>query len=47
VLVGALRPVVLPSRADNARSKLFSIAVAVLMTNYERALWLKVGKVHY
>ncbi|HOX06464.1 MAG TPA: bifunctional enoyl-CoA hydratase/phosphate acetyltransferase [Planctomycetota bacterium] len=47
VLVGALRPVVLPSRADSARSKLFSIAVAVLMTNYEREGRLKIGKVHY
>ena len=42
-----LQPVVLPSRADNARSKLFSIATAVLMTNYERDVQLKIGKVHF
>jgi phosphate butyryltransferase len=47
VLVGALRPVVLTSRADSARSKLFSIAAAVLMTNYEREVRLKIGKVHF
>jgi phosphate butyryltransferase len=47
VLVGARRPVVLTSRADNARSKLFSIATAVMMTNYEREVRLKIGKVHF
>ncbi len=47
VLVGAKRPVVLTSRADNARSKLFSIATAVLMTNFEREVRLKIGKVHF
>jgi phosphate butyryltransferase len=47
VLVGAKRPVVLPSRSDNARSKLCSIAVAVLMTNFEREVRLKIGKVHF
>jgi phosphate butyryltransferase len=47
VLVGALRPVVLTSRTDNARSKLFSIATAVMMTNYEREVRLKIGKVHF
>ncbi len=47
VLVGAKRPVVLTSRADNARSKLFSIATAVMMTNFEREIRLKIGKVHF
>lgn len=47
VLVGALRPVVLTSRADNARSKLMSIALAVLMSNCQRDVRLKVGKVHF
>jgi phosphate butyryltransferase len=47
VLVGARRPVVLTSRADNARSKLFSIATAVLMTNFEREVRLKIGKVNF
>ncbi len=47
VVVGAKRPVVLTSRADNARSKLFSIATAVLMTNFEREVRLKIGKVHF
>jgi len=47
VLVGAKRPVVVTSRADNARSKLFSIATAVLMTNFEREVRLKIGKVHF
>jgi len=47
VVVGAKRPVVLTSRADNARSKLFSLATAVLMTNYEREVRLKIGKVHF
>lgn len=47
VVVGAKRPVVLTSRADNARSKLFSIATAVLMTNFEREVRVKIGKVHF
>ncbi|MHC4914490.1 MAG: phosphate acyltransferase [Planctomycetota bacterium] len=47
VLVGARRPVVVTSRADNARSKLFSIATAVMMTNFEREVRLKIGKVHF
>jgi phosphate butyryltransferase len=47
VVVGALRPVVLTSRADNARSKLLSIATAVLMTTCERDVHLKIGKAHY
>jgi phosphotransacetylase len=46
VVVGAKRPVVVTSRADNARSKLHSIAVAVLMTNFEREVRVKIGKVH-
>ncbi|MEW6360044.1 MAG: phosphate butyryltransferase [Planctomycetota bacterium] len=47
VLVGARAPVVLTSRADSAESKMMSIATAVLMINVERALQLKIGKVHY
>lgn len=47
VLVGAKSPVVLPSRSDSARSKLYSIATAVLMSNFERHLRLKIGRVHY
>jgi len=47
VVVGAKAPVVLTSRADSAESKMLSIATAVLMINVERALKLKVGKVHY
>ncbi|NQU76121.1 MAG: bifunctional enoyl-CoA hydratase/phosphate acetyltransferase [Planctomycetes bacterium] len=47
LLVGAKVPVVLTSRADSAESKLLSIAGAVLMVNRERALKLKIGKVHY
>lgn len=47
VLVGALAPVVLTSRADNAAAKLHSIATAALMVNMTRAGQLKVGKVHF
>jgi len=47
LLVGAKVPVVLTSRADSAEAKLLSIASAVFTVNLERALWLKVGKVHY
>ena len=47
VLVGAANPVVLTSRADSQESKFYSIAVAVLMSDRERQLKLKVGAVHY
>jgi phosphate butyryltransferase len=47
VLVGASNPVVLTSRADSQESKFYSIAVAVLMSDRERQLKLKVGAVHY
>lgn len=47
LLIGAKAPVVLTSRADTAESKLLSIAGAVLMVNMQRALMLKIGKVHY
>ena len=47
VLVGAKVPVVLTSRSDNARSKLFSIATAVMMSNYQREVQLKIGKVYF
>lgn len=47
VVVGAKAPVVLTSRADSGEAKMLSIAVAVLMCNVQRALKLKVGKVHY
>jgi phosphate butyryltransferase len=47
VLVGASAPVVLTSRADTDESKYYSIAVAVLMSDIQRHLKLKVGTVHY
>jgi len=47
VLVGAKAPVVLTSRADSAEAKLNSIAAAVYLSNIERKLKLKIGKVHY
>lgn len=47
VLIGAKAPVVLTSRADSAASKFYSIAAAVLTSGVERALRLKIGKVHY
>jgi phosphate butyryltransferase len=47
VLVGASAPVVLTSRADVEESKFYSIAVAVLMSDIQRHLKLKVGTVHY
>ncbi len=46
-VVGAKAPVVLTSRADSAESKFLSIAMAVLTCGVERALRLKVGRVHY
>ena len=47
VVVGAAAPVVLTSRADTAENRLHSIAVAVLMSAFERGLELKIGKVHF
>ncbi len=47
VLVGAAAPVVLPSRADTAEAKLYSLATAILMVNMQRHGELKVGRVHY
>ena len=47
VLIGARTPIVLTSRADSAESKFYSIAAAVLTSGVERALRLKIGKVHY
>jgi len=47
VVIGAKAPVVLTSRADSAESKFFSIAAAVLTSGVQRALRLKIGKVHY
>jgi phosphate butyryltransferase len=47
VVVGASAPVVLTSRADSAEAKFNSIATAVLTCGVQRALRLKVGKVHY
>ena len=43
VVVGAAAPVVLPSRADSAESKFFSIATAVHMAQLEESR-VKVGK---
>jgi phosphate butyryltransferase len=47
VVIGASAPVVVTSRADSAQSKFYSIATAVLTSGVQRALRLKVGKVHY
>lgn len=47
VVVGARAPIVLTSRADSDESKFYSIAVAVLMSQAERHLKLKIGKVNY
>lgn len=47
VVIGALAPIVLTSRADSADAKLMSIATAVLMATLERTDHLKIGKVHY
>jgi len=46
-VVGAGAPVVLTSRADTAESKFYSIAMAVLTCGVQRALRLKIGRVHY
>jgi len=47
VLLGASAPVVLTSRADPTQNKLMSIALAVLISDIERHVKLKIGKVHY
>lgn len=47
LLVGARAPIVLTSRADQARAKLASIASAVYIASVARELRLKVGKVRY
>ena len=47
VVIGAKAPVVLTSRADSAESKFFSIATAVLTSGVQRAMRLKIGKIHY
>ena len=47
LVIGARAPVVLTSRADSAESKFYSIAAAVLTSGVQRALRLKIGKVHY
>ncbi|MBM4037747.1 MAG: bifunctional enoyl-CoA hydratase/phosphate acetyltransferase [Planctomycetes bacterium] len=47
MVVGAKAPIVLTSRADQARAKLVSIACAVYMAGIVRELRLKVGKVRY
>jgi len=47
VVIGAKAPVVLTSRADSAESKFLSIAAAVLTCGVQRALRLKIGRVHY
>ncbi len=47
VLVGAAAPVVLTSRADSAEARLYSLAVAVLMSNIQRDDRLKIGRVHF
>jgi phosphate butyryltransferase len=47
VVIGAKAPVVLTSRADSAESMFFSIAAAVLTSGIQRAMRLKIGKIHY
>ena len=47
IVVGASRPVVLTSRADSDESKFLSIALGVFLTNVERHLKLKIGRVRY
>ncbi|HUT33069.1 MAG TPA: bifunctional enoyl-CoA hydratase/phosphate acetyltransferase [Planctomycetota bacterium] len=47
MVVGAKAPIVLTSRADQARAKLVSIACAVYIASVARELRLKVGKVRY
>ncbi|MFO7900826.1 MAG: bifunctional enoyl-CoA hydratase/phosphate acetyltransferase [Planctomycetota bacterium] len=46
-VIGAAAPIVLTSRADSAESKFYSIALAVLTSGVQRALRLKIGRVHY
>ncbi len=47
VLIGAQAPVVLTSRADSAESRLFSIALGMMMHNMQRTSRLKIGRVHF
>jgi phosphate butyryltransferase len=47
LLIGAVAPVVLTSRADSAEARLFSIAAAVLTAGMSRDGRLKMGRVHY
>ena len=47
IVVGASRPVVLTSRADSDESKFLSIVLGVFLTNVERHLKLKIGRVRY
>ena len=47
LVVGAKAPIILTSRADQARAKLVSIACAVYMAGVVRELRLKVGRVRY
>ena len=47
VVLGALCPVILTSRADPKENKLLSIATAVYLADVERHARLKIGKVHY
>ncbi|RME89028.1 MAG: bifunctional enoyl-CoA hydratase/phosphate acetyltransferase [Candidatus Hydrogenedentota bacterium] len=46
IVLGAKIPVVLPSRADSARSKLMGIALAVLVSDMTADKFVKLGKVH-
>jgi len=46
VVVGGAAPIVLTSRADNAESKLYSIAMAVHMVNMQRHAQVKLGRVY-
>ncbi len=47
VVLGAMVPIVLTSRADPKENKMLSIATAVYLADVERHARLKIGKVHY
>lgn len=46
IVLGAKVPVILPSRADSARSKLMGIALGVLVSDMVADKFVKLGKVH-
>lgn len=46
IVLGAKVPVILPSRADTAQSKLMGIALGVLISDMVEEKFVKLGKVH-